>query len=254
MRSEEEPLGCVRVKATLAPVALALSIIVAAALFAHAYRTRSRANNELLVVGSGSRNFEADLIVWSGSFTRRAMELRAASAALQEDRESVKAFLLRKGAKPEDVVFSSIQVSKDFDETVQKDGTRTSTFAGYRLEQKVTIESKEVAKYERIAREITELLNAGVEFTSNEPAYFYTKLASLKIQMVADATRDARRRAEQIAEHAGGTLGKLKAATLGVFQITAQNSSEEFSWRGNYNTDSRRKTATVTARLRYEVE
>jgi hypothetical protein len=56
----------------------------------------------------------------------------------------------------------------------------------------------------------------------------------------------------KIVENAGGRLGELRQATLGVFQITAQNSSEEFSWRGNYNTASRRKTATVTMRLEYE--
>ena len=146
------------------------------------------------------------------------------------------------------------ETAKEFDTVVHKDGAQTQQFTGYRLTQTVQVESAEVDKYERISRDVTELINTGVELTSNAPEYFYTKLPELKIEMVAAAARDARERAEKIVANAGGRLGKLRQANLGVFQITAQNSSEEFSWKGTYNTNSRRKTATVTMRLEYEVD
>jgi hypothetical protein len=41
---------------------------------------------------------------------------------------------------------------------------------------------------------------------------------------------------------------------MGVFQIVAQNSSEEYSWGGSFNTTSKRKTATITVKLDYETE
>ena len=41
---------------------------------------------------------------------------------------------------------------------------------------------------------------------------------------------------------------------MGVFQITAENSSEEYEWGGSFNTSSRRKTASVTIRLKYEID
>jgi hypothetical protein len=119
----------------------------------------------------------------------------------------------------------------------------------------VTIESKDVQKVENLSRQITELINNGVEFSSRAPAYYYTKLSDLKIQMIADATKDARKRAEEIAMNAGGKLGKLKKANLGVFQITAQNSSDEdYSWGGTFNTSSKNKTANITIRLEYEIK
>jgi hypothetical protein len=43
-------------------------------------------------------------------------------------------------------------------------------------------------------------------------------------------------------------------ADMGVFQITAENSSEEYEWGGSFNTSSRRKTASVTIRLKYEID
>jgi len=56
---------------------------------------------------------------------------------------------------------------------------------------------------EKVGREITELLNRGVQFSSTPPRYYYTKLADLKIEMISKATEDAKLRAERIAKNAG---------------------------------------------------
>ena len=57
-----------------------------------------------------------------------------------------------------------------------------------------------------------------------------------------------------IAENSDAKLGKLKQSTMGIFQIVAQNSSEEYSWGGSYNTSSKKKTASVTVKLQYGVK
>ena len=109
-------------------------------------------------------------------------------------------------------------------------------------------------KVEAISRQVTELINSGIEFYSSSPEYYYTKLAELKIEMIAEATKDANTRAKKIAENAGSDIGALKNASMGVFQIVAQNSAEEYSWGGSFNTASKRKTASITVKLEYEAE
>jgi hypothetical protein len=125
-------------------------------------------------------------------------------------------------------------------------------FSGYKLLQYVQIESGEVDRVEGISRQVTELINSGIEFYSTEPQYYYTKLAELKVEMIAAATKDAANRAKKIADNAGAGVGRLKKADMGVFQIVAQNSSEDYSWGGSFNTASKRKTATITVKLEYE--
>jgi alanine racemase len=49
-------------------------------------------------------------------------------------------------------------------------------------------------------------------------------------------------------------LGNLKKATMGVIQITAPNSNEDFSYGGTYNTESKEKEASITIKLEYEVD
>ena len=122
------------------------------------------------------------------------------------------------------------------------------------MSQEVQIESPDVDKIDHVSRQITELIDTGIELRSEKPEYYYTKLAELKIKMIASATRDALLRATTIAQNAGCKLGRLRNASMGVFQITAQNSSEDFSWGGAYNTSSMMKTASITMRMQYEIK
>jgi len=71
-------------------------------------------------------------------------------------------------------------------------------------------------------------------------------MGKLKIEMIAAGTKDGKERAEKNIENAGGRIGKLRYSSLGVFQITAQNSNENPSWSGSFDTDNRRKSASVT--------
>jgi hypothetical protein len=70
--------------------------------------------------------------------------------------------------------------------------------------------------------------------------------------MIAKATEDARIRAERIAENSEAKLGDLISANMGVFQITGQNSGEDYSWGGAFNTSSKNKTASITMKLVFE--
>ncbi len=240
-------------KTYLNSIIIALAIIITAFTFASAFKNRNTTSNSISVTGLGSKDFVSDLIVWSGSFFRKSETLKDAYAALDKDREDIKRYLVSKGIEAENIVFSAVDINQEFDLQFDNNGNRTkSVFTGYRLHQNVQLESNEVDKVEGISRQVSELINSGIEFYSNMPQYYYTKLAELKIEMIAEATKDANTRAMKIAENAGSKVGRLKNAEMGVFQIVAQNSSEDFSWGGSFNTTSKRKTATITIKLKYE--
>jgi hypothetical protein len=61
-------------------------------------------------------------------------------------------------------------------------------------------------------------------------------------------------RAENIAKNSGASLGKLISANMGIFQITGQNSGEDYSWGGTFNTSSKAKTASITMKLDYHIK
>lgn len=238
----------------VAAIIFSIAIVVAAYILGSSYVKRATPTGVIAVTGSGSEDFTSDLIVWEGTFSQTNINLQAAYEQLNKDKETVRQYLLSKGIAEENLVFNSVQTIEQREPQYQNGNYIGEIFRGYELRQTVKIESKDVPMVEQVSREITELLQKGVQFNSTPPRYYYTKLSDLKIQMIAAATEDARIRAERIAENSGSDLGSLRSADLGVFQIIGQNSGEDFTWGGAYNTADKKKTASVTMRLEFEID
>ena len=236
-------------------IIIAIAMVISAYLFSNAFQNRNKNTDTISVTGLGKTDFVSDLIVWSGSFSRKSPTLKEAYASLDADREKIKSYLSGKGIAANEIVFSAVNFNKDYETTYNENGTvRQTLFSGFTLTQSVTIQSKEVNKIEDVSRQSSELINSGIEFYSNAPEYYYTKLAELKIKMIAEATKDASTRAKSIAKNADADLGNLKKSDMGVFQIIGQNSSEDYSYGGSFNTQSKNKTATITVKLVYQVD
>jgi uncharacterized protein len=241
-------------KTHLNSIIIALSVVISATLISVAYTKKGKSNQSISVTGLGEEHFTSDLIVWKAYFSKSSRDLKSASSELNLEREKIKRYLIKKGIIESDIVFSAVDIQKQYSSQYDGNGNYVATiFSGYSLSQSLRIESLEVDKIERIAREATELINQGIELVSNPPDYYYTKLAQLKLKMIENATKDARERADKIAVNANSSLGNLKNASMGIIQITAKNSAEDYSWGGSFNTSSKLKTASITIRLEYGI-
>lgn len=236
-------------------IVFGIAIIVSSIFLGNAYVERTNTDGEIQVTGLGKTDFMSDLIVWEGSFSANNIELTECYELLERNKKIIRSYLLEKGVLENEIVFQSVNVQEVTKRNYSTDGKYIGDeFIGYQLNQSLKIESKEVEKIELISREITELLNKGVRFYSESPRYYYTKLTDLKIEMISKATEDARLRAVKISEYSGCKLGQLESAKMGVFQITGQNSKEDYSWGGTFNTSSKAKTASITMKLVYSVD
>ena len=242
-------------KNNITAIIFGLSIVIAAYLLGNAFMNRNNTDGTISVTGLGKADFTSDLIVWEGSFSKESSNLKQAYNDVEKDKKIISDYLTAKGITTDELVFNAVNSRKNTRSKYSSDGKYMGDeFLGYILTQSLQIESNDVEKVEKISREITELLNKGIQFYSQAPRYYYTKLADLKIEMISKATEDARIRAEKIAENSGGSLDDLISAKMGIFQITGQNSNEDYSWGGTYNTSSKEKTASITMKLNYEVE
>jgi hypothetical protein len=232
-------------------LSISLAIIISCYLLSDAWKKTHRNGEVIRVTGLATYDFESDYIVWSGQIARKASELKEAYSLIKKDQSIVLDYLISKGIKQESIVFSSVNIAKDFSYFYASDGSRSEKFNGYLLSLTVEVSGNDVTKIETISREVTEIIDKGVEFNSFTPSYYYSGLDSLKLNMLAKATENAKQRAEKIAVNAGSSLGSLKSADMGIFQITGRNSTEDFSWGGTYNTTSKLKTARITVSAQY---
>lgn len=227
-----------------------LSFVAAVLVSAYTFKYRNRADDMIVVTGLAKQDFDSDLAVWSGHYDVHNTTLKGAYDQLKKDAEVVRLFLKDKGIEDSELQISSAAIDKEFAEAVE--GQKTlNKFVGYRLSQTVRVESKTIDKVEAVARDITSVIDKGVEMYSNSPEYYYTKIGDLKIAMIAEATKDGTLRAQQIANNATGKIGNLRYSSLGVFNIARPNSNTETSWAGSFDTSSRRKTASVTIKLQF---
>ena len=245
-----------RILKSYIPTAIfAFSIILTAVIFAGAYKSKFNKQVTISVTGLAEKSFSSDLIVWRGEYQRKSLNLKNAYSLIKNDESNVRQYLKSNHIDDRDFVFSAITIEKEFETKRNEQGKEIkSEFTGYKLTQKVTVESKDINQVEIVSREVTKLIESGIEISSLEPSYFYTKLSELKIDLLAKASADAKRRAETIAINSGGALGKVLKADMGVFQITAPNSNEDFSYGGAFNTSSKNKKASITIRINFSIK
>ena len=242
-------------KGYLPTLIISLALIITAVIFAGAYKSKFNKQVTISVTGLAEKSFASYLIVWRGEYQRKSLDLKAAYALIKNDEVNVRQYLRSNEINESEIVFSSISIEKEFDIKRNDEGKQiASVFAGYKLTQTVTVESRNIDRVEVVSREVTKLIESGIEISSLEPSYFYTKLSELKIDLLAKASADAKKRAATIAENSGGSLGKILKADMGVFQITAPNSNEDFSYGGAFNTSSKNKKASITIRINFAIK
>ncbi|OLY93418.1 hypothetical protein SAMN05444008_107239 [Cnuella takakiae] len=239
----------------LGHVIIALAIIIGLALAASAYKYRFRSAQTIVVTGLAEKDFTSDQIVWTGSFSRQGFDLKDAYAQLKADEAEIRRYLNGNRIPDSNIVFSSVDVQRNYEQRFDDNGRQTgSVFSGYNLNARVTVDSRNIAVVERLSREITGLLQKGIELNSTPPAYYFSGLNTLKIDLLAKASQDALSRAKTIADNSDAGLGDIRKATMGVFQITGRNMNEDYSYGGAFNTSSKEKTASITLRVEYGIE
>lgn len=243
-------------------VSLATALVVSAGVVVSMYLlsgaiVRSRGGDEMIrVTGSSRKPITSDLIIWSGTVAHVEPTVPAAYARLKSSVARATAYLRDQGIAASEIATQAI-VTEPQSETVRtSDGAGgtidRSQITGFRLSQRIEVRSKEVQKVDKISREATDLISQGVPFTSESPQFLYTKISEVKVEILANAAKDARRRAEEIAKSSGAGLSGVRFARMSPLQITPLYSTE-VSGEGQNDTSSLEKAATAIVTMGFGV-
>lgn len=215
-------------------------------------------NNEqtLTVSGKADEIVTSDTARWTIGLSQSTgvSNFKDGAANVERDLKAIVGFLKSKGIKDEEITSKPVSTSPQYDYSSNGDIQKsTGNLSGYNLSQNITIETTQVELLSQIGKDISELAGSGVVFSSNPIEYYYSKADDKKIELVAKATSDAKKRAEQISKSAGSKIGKLKSASQGVTQITATNSTE-ISDFGYLDTENIKKRITVIVKTEFELK
>lgn len=234
-----------------AAAALAVGLVISSLILGWSYRGSKKADEAITVTGSAKRRITSDLVVWSAGVSAQSPQLADSYKKLTDDIPRIKQYLIGKGIAEDQMTISSITTTtlKGRDSS----GNETSEITGYSLSQQIEVRSADVAKIAQVAREATELINQGILVESSAPRYYYTKIGDLKVEMLGEAAKDAKERAEKIASSTGNSIGSVRSARMGVLQITAADSTDVSDY-GVYDTSTIDKDMTAVVNVSFAVD
>jgi hypothetical protein len=235
-------------KIILMPVIMGVCLIISAAIWATAYYNKDPSNS-LTVTGSASREVISDSAKFSGNFSRivKISNLKSGYAQIAEDLIIVKKFLKDQGVNDSMVTISTVSMFENYN---YNNNNNIQTEKEYTISQSVEVSSSDINKITALAQKTQDLINQGVIFSTNAVEYYYTKLPELRVELLSNAIKDAKARAEQMAAATGKIVGSLKSAASGVVQVLPSNSLE-ISDYGTYDTTKINKNVMVTVKASF---
>jgi hypothetical protein len=200
---------------------LAFGLVLGGYLLGNGLLRAHEAERSVTVRGLAERDVTADLATWTLSYSSTAGDLATAQAGVDRDTQSIRQFFKELGFPTDAIQPSAVNVSQ-----FTTDGVPSST-----VRQRMTLRSTDIKRAQAAVRRQFELVRKGVVLEEGSGmAYTFTKLNDIKPAMVAEATKDARAAAEQFAEDSGTSVGSIKNASQGYFEINARDGDSGGGW------------------------
>jgi uncharacterized protein len=203
------------------------------------------------------RGIRSDFIIWQCTAKEERPTAAEAFASLRADSGRLVDYLKKQGIKPEEIVplpINTAVLHPPLDATMRDDSSVSRPITGCRLTQAIQVRSKDVVHVDMVARGATELMSRGIPLTSDPPEFLYSGIDKLKLELLNEASRDARSKAEGIAISCGSHVGELKYARAGVTQIEALSATEAVTDTGANDTSSLDKKVTVVVRTDFTIK
>lgn len=232
-------------------VLIAASIIISTFLVTSTLKQIKFGQGTIYVKGCAEKEIQSDFVKWQGTLTTTAGTQLEAYEKLEKDLEQLHQYLQNQGINLNKVEFSPINTSLIYQRNDQ--GHTLNKIEAYELSQSFTIASSDISLVSKVSQNITTLIKNGLSITSFSPQYFYLKIDELKINMLGEAARDARLRAEELVSKNGARVGGLRSAQQGVFQITPAFSASVSDY-GEFDTSSIGKRIKAVVTMEYAID
>ncbi len=231
-------------------VLVAIGIAVAGWFVGYGFRVGRATDRFVTVKGVAERNVQADVALWPLRFVATNDDLSRAQADIKRSEKEIVAFLDRHGIDPGAVQVQGLEVT-DLLANPYRSGPTQSR---YIITQTLMVRTQDTERIRLASQDIGELVDAGVVLSSlggpgSGPTYLFSGLNDLKPEMIAEATQEARRAAQQFARDSGSQLGGIRQANQGVFVILPRDRAP-----GIVEESQLEKTVRVVSTVDYYLE
>lgn len=201
------------------------SLLIALGLLALGLAIRSgivRVSDNSRVVtvrGLSEREVKANKVTCPISYTLVGNDLPSLYSQMQTNNNVIIKYLTSNGLTAEEYSTGAGAVT---DNQADRYSSNAPLYR-YNITGTVTVTSEQVDLVRRLINNQGEIIKQGIAVSpdnwNNRTIYEYTELNSIKPDMIADATKNAREAANKFAADSGSKIGKIKTAQQGQFSI-----------------------------------
>ena len=234
----------------------AITIIVSAVIIALALGVgltqvgtgfATRAGNGITVTGSAKTSAVADNAVWTLSVSLSSPTVGAAVKKVDSDVAALSSYLTQGGIAADALTLGAVST---FANEEYVNGNSTGRILSYRASRDVTVRTKDVQLVSKLSQGIGTLLETGINVNNYGPQYYISNLPELRPELMSEAMKDAKLRAESLTKAVGGSLGSLANVKAGPIQITTPDSTMTADY-GAYDTSTINKTVSATVSVTF---
>lgn len=179
----------------------------------------SHRDRAVTVRGLCEKEVMANKVTWPIVTKEMGNELTAIYDKIQRNNDAILAFLKDNGIEDSEISVNPPAVNDRMANSYSSENIRYR----YNVTNVIVVTSSKVDKIRKLIDAQTQLLKQGIALAEDyeyQTTYEYTDLNSIKPEMIAEATRNAREAANKFAADSDSRLGKIKTATQGQFSIT----------------------------------
>ncbi|MDR2781843.1 MAG: SIMPL domain-containing protein [Holosporaceae bacterium] len=227
---------------------LGSAFIIAFGLLGFGYFSKLQTMDTIEVKGLSEKVVRADVGHICITISNHCENLEKLYTKRAADKIKVVDFLKSCNVTDEEILDSSMD-TKEYEEestTISPTSvTKVEKIKFYKSEDKLSINTKDLGKIEKIKDGIMKLSSEEI-FIGYNYSYDLTNFLDIKIQMLKEASENARKNAEAFIEPQGQKCGEVVYLRQGEITIRAENESETIdSWSSKEKTNINKKLRLV---------
>ena len=240
---------------TILGVLLALGMSSAAFILGVQAKKAASGQQSITVKGLAVKEVKADNAEWTVTISVNQPTFPEALNRLRSERPILDAFLAKEGLDKSGWQEGGESVSAHMETIYLPQGGSKTEQKGYDASQSITVTTKDLLKIETASKNFLSLQAEGHPVSASAPLYLVGSLEDIKMSLIAAATENARKRAEEFVKQDKVKVGLMRSASQGAFYILAPGgSSDNDDYGGVYDKTTINKLAKVVVTIVYNIE
>ena len=236
-------------------IILALGLIAAAFVLGTQFKNLKQSGT-ITVKGLAEAPYKANLAQIQMGVSAWGQDYAGALANGKNDFKALQQFVASKGFSVSSQNVTPISVEPYNEDYVDEQGQNRTRQNGYKATQTLSISSQELNKITNMLAQVQNYRISHESVTFEKPQYLLNNLEKIKHDLIAKATDDANKRAEEFAKTGHAKVGVMRSASQGSFNILDAHNpdSDDSDYGGTYDKDGVDKLVRLVVTIDYAIE